>query len=156
MIKYSGADIRQRVECILARIRSERAAIEGVAASTAVGLMTYRIHNQGLDSDGLPIGQYKPLTVKYRRSKGLQTAYVDLQDTGRLFRSQQVVNDGGHLVAAIVGIRSDNRESNADLSYWMEDHFGATIFEPTKDELKAIDAEVDKKIDQILRGCGLL
>ena len=86
----------------------------------------------------------------------MQTAYVDLQDTGRLFRSQQVVNDGGHLVAAIVGIRSDNRESNADLSYSLENRFAATIFEPTKDELKAIDAEVDKKIDQILRGCGLL
>lgn len=156
MIKYSGADIRQRVECILTRIRSERSTIEGVAASTAVGLMNYRIHNQGLASDGMPIGQYKPVTVKYRRSKDLQTAYVDLQNTGRLQRAMQVVNDGGHMVAAIVGIRSDNRQSNADLSYELEGRFIATIFEPTKEEMTAIDAEVDKRINQILRGCGLL
>lgn len=72
---------------------------------------------------------FEGLTYKeLRELKGLQTDFVDLQFTGRLFESIQVVQKEGKATVAITD------KDRAKISDYLEDKYEKTIFALGKDE----------------------
>lgn len=78
----------------------------------------------GKNNQGFEGFTYKEL----REFRGLQTAYVDLQFTGRLFESIQVVQSEGKFILAIV------YKDRAKIADYMEKKYKKTIFTLGKDE----------------------
>lgn len=101
-------------------------------AQDLLGLMLYRIFNEGRDSQGAPIGAYKGgkgATYKaLRNRKGLRIDTVDLQFTGELFRSIQNGIEGEF---GVVGFTNKDRTKVAD---YLEEKYKKPIFAPTEKE----------------------
>lgn len=114
------------------------------------GRMKQRIFNDGQASSGRAIGKYKAKSwIKKRKDDGLQVAYVDLEFTGELRKSIQVLEDGEEIVLAII-----NDEDYAKAT-GQEKRRKRKIFEPTQKEIektqKYINDLIEEEIDQILQ-----
>lgn len=126
--------------------------IELFAANEAKGIILVRIFTQGKDSEGNDIGVYddkkkqtfltkkakftqkqqakldklkdpKGLTYKELRAlKGLRTDKVDLQFSGKLFESIEIVDLGDRIVLGITD------EQRADVAGYLEKKYGKDIF----------------------------
>lgn len=100
-------------------------------ASDTVAKVTYRIHTQGLKSDGTAIGEYKPKYLRLRETKYNRTGdkKVILSLTG------QMENDFGIVSAKAnqYGLGFKN-QLNADKAGWMEEKYGS-IYDLTNEEL---------------------
>ena len=93
------------------------------------GLMKQRIFNDGKATSGSKIGKYKSKKwIKTRTESGFQTGFVDLQFTGDLIGSIQVVEDGGDVYLAIINDK-DFAKAKGN-----EDRRKKVIFEPSKAE----------------------
>ena len=97
-----------------------------------MGILLRRVFNDGLATDGQPIGTYKDGPYKHKREKlGRQTRYVDLQMTGDLFNSINVGISDNRLT---LGFTNENR---AQIARWLEnnDHYGKPIFQMSQTEV---------------------
>jgi hypothetical protein len=108
------------------------------------GRIKQRIFNKGQDSSGLPIGVYKAggSWKKYREKSGRQVSYVDLEDKGNLRRSIQVVEEGPDVFLAIIN------DKEYLIAQGQEEQRQTTIFEPTKEEQKALQLYINDLIDE--------
>lgn len=108
------------------------------------GRMKQRIFNKGLDSSGLPIGVYKPggSWKRYRADSGRQVNYVDLEDKGNLRRSLQVVEEGPDVYLSIIS------DEEYLIAQGQEKQRQTIIFEPTKEEEKALNLYINDLIEE--------
>jgi hypothetical protein len=105
------------------------------------GLMKQRIFNDGKSTSGSKIGKYKSKKwIKTRTESGFQTGFVDLQFTGDLIGSIQVVEDGGDVYLAIINDK-DFAKAKGN-----EDRRKKVIFEPSKAER----TETEKYISDLI------
>ena len=79
------------------------------AASNQVGgMLRRRIFNNGVATDGSPIGQYAASTKAARAKAGRQTSRVDLEFSGTLRQSVQTGVSGNNVVLGIVDTNEPN------------------------------------------------
>lgn len=106
------------------------------------GLMKERIFNDGKATSGSKIGKYKSKKWKKTRTEaGFQTGYVDLQFTGDLIGSIQVVEDGGNVYLAIIN------DKDFDKAKGNEARRKKVIFEPSKSERTETEIYISELID---------
>jgi len=106
------------------------------------GLMKQRIFNDGKATSGSKIGKYKSKSWKKTRSElGFQTGYVDLQFTGDLIGSIQVVEDGGDVYLAIIN------DKDFDKAKGNEERRKKIIFDPSKSERTETEIYISELID---------
>jgi hypothetical protein len=106
------------------------------------GLMKQRIFNDGKATSGSKIGNYKSKSWKKTRTQlGFQTGYVDLQFTGDLIGSIQVVEDGGDVYLAIIN------DKDFEKAKGNEARRKKVIFEPSKAERTETEIYISELIN---------
>lgn len=109
------------------------------------GSMKQRIFNDGKATSGSKIGKYKSKKwIKTRSELGFQTGYVDLQFTGDLIGSIQVVEDGGDVYLAIIN------DKDFDKAKGNEERRKKIIFEPSKAERTEVEIYISELINEDL------
>jgi hypothetical protein len=121
-----------------------------VAAKRGEGEVKYRIFNTGYAANGARIGNgYSRRYQRIRRLAGAQTAYVDLQLTGTLNKSMEVVTSGQN--AAILAITNPER---AKVAAKLEQQYKKPIFalstSEVNDVLEAAELEINAIINEWL------
>lgn len=121
------------------------------------GEMKQRIFNRGLNASESPIGAYKSKWWKKKRDeRGNQTGFVDLEFTGDLRNSIQVVQENNsEVVLAIISDLEFNKAKGQELiQAKKKGGKKMDIFIPTQSE--EIDTEIyitellNEKIDEII------
>lgn len=137
----------QRLADVVSRNRSK---YQTIASNEVKSLLSKRIHNRGLNTDGRKIGSYSAAYAKARKTglniggriyKGLQTAYVDLQVTGDLFRSEITGRSGKNIVVGIAGNLQVEKAGK------MEEKYGE-VFKPSKSETRAAEIKFMRELDE--------
>ena len=121
-----------------------------LGAKRIEGLLKRRVFNDGKDSKGDSIGQYKSKKWKKKREeKGRQIGYIDLEFTGDLRNSIQVVSEGNDVYLAII------RDKDFSKAKGNEALRKKDIFLPTEDERerteKYIEDLIAEDFDKLLR-----
>ena len=121
-----------------------------LGAKRIEGLLKRRVFNDGKDSKGDSIGQYKSKKWKKKREeKGRQIGYIDLEFTGDLRNSIQVVSEGNDVYLAIIRDK-DFAKAKGNEALRKKD-----IFLPTEDERerteKYIEDLIAEDFDKLLR-----
>lgn len=82
-----------------------------------------QLGEQGIDSKESSLGQYRPFTVEFRLSKGLQVGHIDFKVTGEYWGSWEIEVTKNALLINV----DENRFSELvnDLGF-SEDHVGLT------------------------------
>ena len=119
--------------------RKQKSAVEKAlnrVSNMAIFMITKRTQSGKLP-DGGQMRAYAPATVKSRKKRGRQTGFVDLTDTGKMFRS---------LDYKVSGLKStlffSNMERNKIASY--HDIFGAGKSKVVRPFFSIGDKEEDK------------
>jgi hypothetical protein len=115
------------------------------------GLIKRRVHTLGNKGDGSQIGQYRRESYKrFRKSKGRQIQYVDLQLEGDLIRGY-VTGKTDDTGSNCVGFTNDFETEKA---FKMERIYGQ-VFAPSEQEIdiamKSYQALLDQKLKDGLR-----
>lgn len=122
------------------------------AGLDAVAVITFRIQQQGVGSDGKTLrtksakrtGEYSKAYAKKRTERGRQVARVDFTMNGDLMRSFTVLAISPTLVT--VGFHDDRQ---ADIAGYLEAYFG-DAFTASEGEINVIiDGLVDRLLDDL-------
>lgn len=147
-VQTDFSQVNEEILAALKQVRDPEYLLRPVAQEQ-IRLMHDRIHEQGLASDGSPIGSYKNSYMKIRESKYNRTAdtKVIISLTRQLENDYGVIaTDGGGFG---VGFNSGSSPapdpvdakkkliSNYDKAGYVEKIFGKKIFDMTPDELNA-------------------
>lgn len=118
-------------------------------ASTLMARMRRRIHVEGLDASGQPIGTYSPSYVKYvRKKKGRQEGNKVVLSLTRTMENAMVdvpLEDNG----AGIGYATSEQLQK---SKWCEETYGKKIFAPTEEERELVNEIANDYINKILNG----
>ncbi len=121
-----------------------------IVGSDLFTLTKVRIFDDGIASDGNPIGTYSPVTVSIKKSKGRFTSKdVNLRDTETLANSYTFKGEGD---STEVGFRSatKNGVSNTEKIKKIEEKYG-DVFALTANEEGEIDNIIGDFLDRIYR-----
>ena len=122
-------DLLARISTLTTAVTTARTDVLYLGGLDLLGEMLGRIFNDGKDSTDKPIGKYKSKSwIKKRSLNGRQTGFVDLQFTGDLFNSIQVVKRGNDVYIAIIN-DDDYQKATGN-----EKRRKKTIFLPTENE----------------------
>jgi hypothetical protein len=149
-------DAIRRIDGMMQDLRTLLPKIELYAATQARAIIERRVFNEGKAADGSDIGQYKggkdAAYKKKRNAEGRRIDKVDLQFTGRLFESINVVQQNGKDKLAIV---DPGAHSRAQIAAYLEEKYSKTIFAIGKDEkvilMKKVSKFAEREISKIIQ-----
>lgn len=119
-----------------------------IQATTLMAVMRDRIHVQGRDSNGAPIGVYTPRYIKYTRNSAKYKRGTDSKVILSLSRQMEdsyipVELDNG------TGIGFSTHEDFLKAG-WCEDTYKKPIFKPTAEEKEMVNQIAEKYIAKYL------
>lgn len=133
---------KNRITLISRLIAQKRGDFLFLGGKYVEGAMKFRIFTEGRDSSGGSIGSYKSKSwIKKRSENGRQVGKVDLEYSGDLRNSIQVVKDGNEVVIAIIN------DDKFTIAKGQEDRRKKDIFLPTDEEVKEVEQYVAELID---------
>lgn len=144
------SDFVQSYEQIVEVLKDEESTLRPVAVEL-VGIMATRIHEDGLASDGSPIGQYSSnyLKVRERRKLGADPKVI-LVLTRKLFNSWGAfATDHGWAVGFVDDAAADGVTSRKKVEY-AEEHFGKPILDMTSEEAQYANDRLLENINELL------
>lgn len=120
-----------------------------VVASDLLTLSRVRIFDDGINSSGSKIGDYTPVTISIKKSKGRFTSSkVNLRNTGKLANSyifsQKKKNE---FVLGFANISRGDGKTNTELIEKIETQYGA-VFALTSKEAGEIDNIIGDFLDR--------
>ena len=118
--------------------------IARIACLNSVALISQRVQNQGLDSNGKSIGTYSKSWAQQRVKKGRQIKIIDLTYSGEMMDSFTFSPLGKDYV---VGFNSDEQGLKADAN---EERFGI-IFQLSNEELNDINNEIQNGLNEYFK-----
>lgn len=122
--------------------------IARLQASTLMAKMRRRIHTDGLDAEGQPIGTYSPGYVKYKRAKaGRREGNKVVLSLTRTMENAMVdvpLEDGAGIGYATA--------EQLQKSKWCEETYGKKIFAPTSEEKDLMDEVAQDYVNKVLNG----
>lgn len=121
-------------------------------ASDLLTLSKVRIFDDGINSDGSKIGQYTPVTVSIKKSKGrFSGTNVNLRDTGKLANSYVLSKKGKNdFVLGFAGISRGDGKTNSQLVKEIEEKYGS-VFGLTSKENGEINNIIGDFLDRIYK-----
>ena len=136
-------EVIKNVKAKLSQIDVQR--LTTIQATTLIGVMRDRIHIQGKDSNGTPIGTYTPAYIKYQRAKkGRGTdPKVILSLTRSMENSYSLIQ-----LPNGVGISLTTQE-NYQKARFCEVTYGKKIFSPTTEERSLVDQIAEEYISKL-------
>lgn len=114
-----------------------------MVASDTIANMHERIHVKGLDSNGVPFGEYSSKYLKIRKANGLTGNKIILRFEGQLEKLTIVANSDNKYS---IGWISDFNGQKAE---WMEKRFGK-IYDLTDSERAHVSMVAEDFIKQLL------
>jgi hypothetical protein len=121
--------LKDRLQFITTRLNAKKVDFLVLGGKNLEGLMKARIFNDGLDSGERKIGKYKSKAWIAKRSEnGRQTSNVDLEFTGELRDSIQVVRSKDKVFLVVVNDKDFAKAKG------QEDRRKKKIFTPSRDE----------------------
>jgi hypothetical protein len=131
------------------RLNSANQKLLLLGAKDLEGRMKLRIFSDAQDANNNSIGDYKSKSwIKKRKETGRQIAKVDLEYTGQLRNSIQVVQDSNETVIAIIN-NEDYLKAKGQ-----EQRRNKVIFEPSREEeldvQNYINDLIQEEIDKII------
>jgi hypothetical protein len=142
-----SAKLRARINSIGGDAIGKDKLLRG-AASTLLGNMKHRIHQEGKDSDGNQIGTYTPSYLKRRQGKPFNRTAdpnVILSLTGKM--------ENNFIIGATAngyGLGFTN-EKDFQKSQWCEETYGKPIYKPTVQEVTDVQKNVEDFVNENLR-----
>lgn len=104
--------------------------IKGVPIGAVKSGKNKGLYKKGPNKGNRVKGQYfKGGYYEFRKSQGFQTAFVDLELRGDLFRSIIIAEYNGHFVLGFNSIEQSKKAQG------LEKHFKKTVFYPTNEEI---------------------
>lgn len=102
--------------------------------------------NAGVDSEGVPLGEYSARTKEERQKKGLQTDFIDLRYTGEFQDKMDLIKTGE---AERTLTSTDSKWQSGELSDRFPDAIGLT---PVSEDIltDAIIKEIEFQVDNFL------
>ena len=125
----SPAEIALKIEASLPLITKAIQGAEVLGVETMYALMARRIFNEGKKTDGSSIGLYSEAYKKVRAKKGLETDYINLQFSDRLFQSLAIGTFDSKIT---FGMTDANR---IEVAGYLEKRLGI-IFQPSPQEVE--------------------
>jgi hypothetical protein len=120
--------------------------MEVKVATSMLAVTADRIFAQGKDASNAEIGNYSAGYLKTRvRNNWPSSSKVILQATRQMVNDWTVISTNDSL-----GLGFKN-QVNADKSGYVEDTYTKEIFKHTTDELKTLEALLDKEVKAILK-----
>lgn len=122
------------------------AILEG--SITAKSLVQNRIQERGISSNNVPFGEYAESTKKIRKKEGKQIIFVDLTDSGEMWKRIGVVNEkkSKNFVAIKIGAKDEfTRKKLEDNT----ERFGPIMDLSITEEMDIVDT-VDFEIGRII------
>jgi len=108
----------------LSEIRAWRFATDRTTLQFIISMNTNeQLGEDGIDSTGASLGDYAPMTVQFRRSKGLQVGHIDFKVTGQYWSSWKVRATSSEL---IITVDQDRFQELTQLLRFSEEHVGLT------------------------------
>lgn len=136
------------LNCIARNIKDYAQDAAFVALKSYEADVKFRVHNQGLASDGNRLGSYQTAAwIKKRRQAGKQVGYVDLQMTGK-FRDD--LTTGQSKGNAVLGYKSD---LGKDIHDGQTENYGE-IYRPTTIELRDLEDRFKDELNSKIKKCG--
>jgi hypothetical protein len=139
--------LKNRIQFIATRLNQKKVDFLLLGGKNLEGLMKARIFNDGLDSGERKIGKYKSKAwIQKRKDFGRQTSNVDLEFTGELRDSIQVVKSQNEVFLVVINDKDFAKAKG------QEDRRKKKIFTPSRDEREETEeyiqdlfnAELDK------------
>lgn len=149
-------EFNAKLKLISTTIGRETGNLLLLGAKDLEGRMKTRIFNKGKNSNETSIGKYKSkYWIKQRGKKGNQTGYVDLEYTGDLRNSMQVVQEKNAVYFAIINDKDYLKSQGQEIIQGKKKgQSKMDIFTPSKKERVAVQNYIadliEEKIDQIL------
>jgi hypothetical protein len=138
----TSRQVADNLNALAARLRGPDVLIP--VAQAVRGELLQRVFVDGDTIDGALIGRYSASYAKLRQSKGRQTSKIDLNFTGALFVSIQVVQTGQRIAIAMTD--PAQAQKFADLKRRYPDVFG-----PGKREVNEAIRAFSAELNRILR-----
>lgn len=141
-------ELRLRLASVAAKINAASNQFLLLGAKDLEGRMKLRIFSDAQDANNNSIGDYKSKSwIKKRKETGRQIAKVDLEYTGQLRNSIQVVQDSKETVLAIINDEDFLKAKG------QEERRNKIIFEPSREEeldvQNYINDLIQEEIDKI-------
>lgn len=139
-------ELKRKIGTIANDVARRQADFLVLGAKLLEGEMKTRIFNNGGASNGTKIGKYKSKSwIKARSKVGNQTGFVDLEFTGDLRNSIQVVQSGDDVFLAV------NNDRDYAKARFQEEQREKQIFIPTNAERKEVETYISElMVDSIL------
>lgn len=117
-----------------------------IQATTLMAVMRDRIHVQGRDSNGVPIGTYSPRYIKYTRRK----AGRGTDNKVILSLTRQMEN--GYILVELPNGTGIGFSTHEDLQKagWCEETYKKPIFKPTAEEKEMVNQIAEEYIAKYL------
>lgn len=165
IVQKTDVNVREDLRAITKAIEDNAEGIRLVTFNTVKGQMARRVFNDGISTDGSPIGQYAESTKRQRQKAGRQTGRVDLDMSSTLRRALVVGTSENRTVIGILGqqeptviavngslkvtgtsdLQTDQNAIN------QEEHFGKPIFAPSNEETDRAEKTIVKEIDRVVK-----
>lgn len=139
-------ELKRKIGTIANDVAQRQTDFLVLGAKQLEGEMKTRIFNNGGASNGTKIGKYKSKSwIKARSKVGNQTGFVDLEFTGDLRNSIQVVRSGNDVFLAVTNDRDFAKAK------FQEEQRKMAIFVPTNAERIEVETYVSElMVDSIL------
>lgn len=89
-----------------------------------------QLHEKGVDSKGIQLGEYTTYTKSLKQAKGQFTGHITLKDTGEFYKSFRLVMDGSAIKIIANPIKEDTnlfKEYGIDIVGLTEDSMSVVI-----------------------------
>lgn len=142
-------ELQKLLVSFVSRLNSSKDKLLLLGAKDLEGRMKLRIFSDAQDANNNSIGDYKSKSwIKKRKETGRQIAKVDLEYTGQLRNSIQVVQDSKETVLAIINDEDYLKAKG------QEERRNKVIFEPSQEEELAVQEYINDliqdEIDKII------
>ena len=143
MAAISSENLRNKIGFLATSVAANRSKYLLLGGKRLEGLLKFRVFNEGIATNESKIGKYKSKSwIKKRAKNGRQVGSVDLEFTGELRDSIQVVQDKRDVFLAIVDDRDFAKAKGQESRRKKE------IFTPTKDEVIRIEEYIEDLIEE--------
>ena len=102
-----------------------------------IDVLQDQLFTTGEDGNGLSLGEYSPITVKIKQSKGQPTDRITLKDTGAFYNSYEIDPfEGGFFIDA------DGKKKDTDLFF----RYGDDILKPNEETTTLIAEYYEQRL----------
>lgn len=109
-----------------------------------LGRLKRRLYNYGLDGSNSPIGEYAESTKKSKESKGQQSKFVTLRDTGAWYRSIDI-----NLLGSEIYITADPQLTAELMEKYSSRILGLTPEDEEWVVTEILDRRIQEELDKI-------